>query len=141
MDPAEFGTFVHYVLEQTAKEVMSLGGFHQVSREQTLDIAHKYAEEYAAERFGDLDSERLTYLFRRNGLELGGFGAASDSKTIYALLVAWDAPLAVSKIDSLKQFGPSENQLFDGTAIQARYLYDLFVPKNKQVAIGALVQA
>ena len=77
----------------------------------------------------------------RNGQEQGGIVAASDSKTIYALLVAWDAPLAVSKIDSLKQFGPSENQLFDGTAIQARYLYDLFVPKNKQVAIGALVQA
>ena len=70
VDPAEFGTFVHYVLEQTAKEVMSLGGFHRVTQEQTLEIAHKYAEEYAAERFRDLDSERLTYLFRRNGLEL-----------------------------------------------------------------------
>ena len=77
----------------------------------------------------------------RNGQEQGGIAAAADSKTIYALLVAWDAPLAVSKIDSLKQFGPSENQLFDGTAIQARYLYDLFVPTGKQAAIGALVQA
>ena len=70
VDPAEFGTFVHYVLEHTAKEVMELGGFHAISEEQTLDIAHKYAEEYAAERFQDLDSERVTYLFRRNGLEL-----------------------------------------------------------------------
>ena len=70
VDPAEFGTFVHHVLEHTAREVMDLGGFHGVSQEQTLDIAHKYAEEYAAERFGSLDSERLTYLFRRNGLEL-----------------------------------------------------------------------
>lgn len=77
----------------------------------------------------------------RSGQEQGGILAASDSKTIYALLVAWDAPLAVSKIDSLKQFGPAENQLFDGTAIQARYLYDLFVPIGKQAAIGALVQA
>lgn len=77
----------------------------------------------------------------RNGQEQGGILAAANSKTIYALLVAWDAPLAVSKIDSLKQFGPAENQLFDGTAIQARYLYDLFVPKAKQIAIGALVQA
>ncbi len=70
VDPAEFGTFVHAVLEKTAAEVMTLGGFHQVSREQTLEIAHKYADEYAAERFKDLDSERLSYLFRRNGLEL-----------------------------------------------------------------------
>jgi len=70
VDPAEFGTFVHAVLEQTVDEVMELGGFHAVTQEQTLEIAHKYAEEYAAERFKDLDSERLNYLFRRNGLEL-----------------------------------------------------------------------
>ena len=70
VDPAEFGTFVHHVLEHTAKEVMDLGGFHRVSEEQTLEIAHKYSEGYAAERFQSLDSERLTYLFRRNGLEL-----------------------------------------------------------------------
>ena len=48
VDPAEFGTFVHYVLEHTAKEVMEKGGFHAVSEDQNLDIAHKYAEEYAA---------------------------------------------------------------------------------------------
>ena len=70
VDPAEFGTFVHYVLEHTAKEVMDLGGFHEVSEDQTLEIAHKHAESYAAERFQDLDSERVNYLFRRNGLEL-----------------------------------------------------------------------
>ncbi len=70
VDPAEFGTFVHAVLEHTAREVMEKGGFHVVSLEETLEIAHKYAENYAAERFKDLDSERLQYLFRRNGLEL-----------------------------------------------------------------------
>ncbi len=70
VDPAEFGTFVHAVLEQTAREVMEKGGFHQVSLEDTLDMAHRYADAYAAERFRELDSERLQYLFRRNGLEL-----------------------------------------------------------------------
>ena len=70
VDPAEFGTYVHHVLEHTAREVMELGGFHTVSEEQTLEIAHRHAESYAAERFRNLDSERLTYLFRRNGLEL-----------------------------------------------------------------------
>jgi ATP-dependent helicase/nuclease subunit B len=35
-----------------------------------LEIAHKHAENYAADRFKELDSERLNYLFRRNGLEL-----------------------------------------------------------------------
>ena len=70
VDPAEFGTFVHAVLEQTVDEVMEKGGFHRMSREDTLDIAHRYARDYAEERFRDLDSERLNYLFRRNGLEL-----------------------------------------------------------------------
>ncbi len=71
----------------------------------------------------------------------GGIGAAEASKGIEALVVAYDGPIAVSKIDSLKQFGPEQNQLFDGTSIQARYLYDLFVPENKADAIGALVSA
>ena len=70
VDPAEFGTYVHAVLEKTVEEVMELGGFHEVSQEETLEIAHRHAEEYAKDRFKDLDSERLTYLFRRNGLEL-----------------------------------------------------------------------
>ena len=70
VDPAEFGTFVHAVLEETVKEIMELGGFHKVSAEETLDIAHRHAESYAAERFKELDSERLNYLFLRNGLEL-----------------------------------------------------------------------
>ena len=70
IDPAEFGTFVHYVLEKTAGEIMEKGGFHVVSQEETLEIAHKYAKEYAESRFADLDSERLVYLFQRNALEL-----------------------------------------------------------------------
>ena len=70
VDPAEFGTFVHYVLEQTVREVMNAGGFHEVGLEQTLDIAHRYSAEYQQERFAELDSDRLTYLFERNGQEL-----------------------------------------------------------------------
>lgn len=71
----------------------------------------------------------------------GGIVTAQESKAIYAMVVACDAPIAISKIDSLKQFGPDENQLFDGTAIQARYLYDVVVPSDKVTTIGALVSA
>ena len=70
----------------------------------------------------------------------GGIVPASGSKRIYAMVCAWDAPMAIARIDSLKQFGPDENQLFDGTAIQARYFYDLLVPMDKVVTIGALVE-
>lgn len=70
VDPAEFGTYVHAVLENTGREVMQRGGFHQVSLEDTLEIAGRYSREYAAVRFGQLGSHRMEYLFRRNIAEL-----------------------------------------------------------------------
>lgn len=70
VDPAEFGTYVHSVLENTAREVMEQGGFHQVSLDDTLVIAKKYSDDYAREHFSQLDSQRMEYLFRRNMLEL-----------------------------------------------------------------------
>ena len=70
VDPAEFGTYVHHVLEYTAREVMEQGGFHAVSLEDTLAIAQKHSDAYAAEHFSQLDSERSEYLFRRNVREL-----------------------------------------------------------------------
>lgn len=70
VDPAEFGTFVHAVLEQTARDVMERGGFHQVSLEETLALADSHSEAYLKERFSDLDSRRMEYLFRRNLQEL-----------------------------------------------------------------------
>lgn len=70
VDPAEFGTYVHAVLEETAREVMALGGFSQVSLEKTMDIAMKHSENYAREHFGEMTSDRARYLFRRNRAEL-----------------------------------------------------------------------
>lgn len=70
VDPAEFGTYVHDVLEHTAREVMEKGGFETVSLEETLEIARKYSDDYASQRFAQLDSQRMDYLFRRNWREL-----------------------------------------------------------------------
>lgn len=70
VDPAEFGTYVHAVLENTAREICQLGGFHKITQEQTLEIARKYSHEYAAERFAQLDAKRINYLFNRNVQEL-----------------------------------------------------------------------
>ena len=70
VDPAEFGTYVHAVLEDTAKEIKERGGFRKVSREETLEIAHRYSDAYAEEHFSSIDSERMRYLFARNGQEL-----------------------------------------------------------------------
>lgn len=70
IDPAEFGTYVHAVLEQTARRIKSIGGFKAVSLQQTLEIAADCSEAYAKERFAQIDSDRLTYLFQRNSREL-----------------------------------------------------------------------
>ncbi len=70
VDSAEFGTYVHAVLEKTVGEVMRRGGFHQVPLEETLEIASHYSEEYAQEHFSQIDSQRVSYLFRRNRREL-----------------------------------------------------------------------
>lgn len=70
VDPAEFGTYVHAVLENTARCIRDMGGFGKVSLEETLEIANRFSDAYAKERFEQIDSERLAYLFRRNGQEL-----------------------------------------------------------------------
>ncbi|MDD5864579.1 MAG: PD-(D/E)XK nuclease family protein [Firmicutes bacterium] len=70
IDSAEYGTYVHAVLENTAREIQNRGGFHQVSLKETLDIAHRFSQAYAAERFSQLASERVTYLFDRYVQEL-----------------------------------------------------------------------
>lgn len=70
VDPAEFGTYVHAVLENLAKEVVELGGFRKISATEAVAIAKKYSDAYTAERFSQLDGDRLTYLLHRNEQEL-----------------------------------------------------------------------
>ena len=70
VDPAEFGTYVHAVLEETGRKIMDEGGFHKVSLEQTLEIANTFSLQYITEHFSQIDSRRLNYLFRRNAQEL-----------------------------------------------------------------------
>ena len=70
VDSAEFGTYVHDVLERTVAEVMYRGGFPEVSLEDTQALAAGYSANYIEEKFKDLSSERMDYLFRRNVREL-----------------------------------------------------------------------
>ena len=70
VDPAEFGTYVHAVLEQTARDVMARGGFQSVDLDTTMSIAREHSRNYADERFSALESQRVEYLFRRNMLEM-----------------------------------------------------------------------
>lgn len=67
-DASEFGTFVHEILEKTARRVMELGGFRSVSEVQLLEIADLYMREYANTVLRDMQQNdtRFAYVFDRN---------------------------------------------------------------------------
>lgn len=67
-DAPIFGTFVHYVLECTAREVGEAGGFAAVSEQALLKIAQKHVDAYTKTYMPDLGArgERFAYLYRRN---------------------------------------------------------------------------
>ncbi len=71
IDASQYGTFVHYVLEQTVRQVQDEGGFHAVTLDRVLEIAQERMEEYTAQELADLwESERAEYLFRRRFSEV-----------------------------------------------------------------------
>lgn len=66
LDASLYGSFVHDVLEKTARQVMREGGFARLPLERVLEIAERYIEDYAARELRDvLLTERADYLFRR----------------------------------------------------------------------------
>ncbi len=71
-EPAEFqapeiGSYVHRILEQTAKKVSELGGFRAVSNEMLRDIANEYIGEYIHNELHDFEEKnaRFRHLFER----------------------------------------------------------------------------
>ena len=137
VDPAEFGTYVHSVLEDTGRKVMQLGGFHRVTLEQTLEIANKFSLQYINEHFSQIDSQRLSYLFRRNAQELEmvvaelwqelqesdfapvafelGFGPDKEMDAIYIAGSTMSARLRgfVDRVDAWKQGGNTYYRVVD----------------------------
>lgn len=65
--PPEIGTFMHYVLEHTAKAVKALGGFGQVSDKKLRQITQEHIDRYVAEELNDFEekSSRFIHLFKR----------------------------------------------------------------------------
>lgn len=67
-DAPAFGTFVHYVLECTVRDVMARGGFAAVPEQQVQSLAQAHIDDYAAQYLQDIQNqpERYAYLFSRN---------------------------------------------------------------------------
>lgn len=72
IDAPIFGTFVHYVLEHTARTVQEEGGFAAVSEERLQEIAEENIRAFTAGQIGNLDEQepRFRYLYERNLREI-----------------------------------------------------------------------
>ena len=65
--PPEIGTFMHYVLENLAREVQEKGGFKAVDDAELELICRRWVDEYIKTELNDFQekSRRFIYLFRR----------------------------------------------------------------------------
>lgn len=65
--PPEMGTFMHYILENVAHDVMELGGFAEVTEDELNKLTDKYVAQYVHDKLNDFreKSKRFEYLFRR----------------------------------------------------------------------------
>ena len=65
--PPEIGTFMHFVLENLAKEVKEKGGFRKVDDAEIGRITDKYVDEYVHKELNDFNekSARFIYIFKR----------------------------------------------------------------------------
>lgn len=67
-DATNYGTFVHYVLEQLGKKLRDEGGFQNTTAEHVAALTQQYIDEYIRQNLPDLADrpERFNYLFERN---------------------------------------------------------------------------
>ena len=65
--PPEMGTFMHFVLEHVAKDVVEQGGFAEVSDKTLKELTDRYIQQYISQFLNDFHekSPRFIYLFRR----------------------------------------------------------------------------
>ena len=66
-DAPQIGTFLHYLLENVTRDVMTLGGFAQVEQEELRTMVRRYMDRYASEELHDFQNRttRFRYLFSR----------------------------------------------------------------------------
>ena len=68
VDPAMYGTLVHYVLQHTVEDVENEGGFSSISEEDVLTLARSWYDRFVEEVLGGLApySNRSAYLLERS---------------------------------------------------------------------------
>ena len=72
VDPAMYGTLVHYVLEHTVQDVEAEGGFRALQEQRVLELARGWYDKFLQEVLGGLTeySRRGSYLMERSFREV-----------------------------------------------------------------------
>ena len=72
---------------------------------------------------------------KTGGQEKGGFVADPLAKAINWLIIAENAPIAVSKTDVVRVFDPMTNQRANAWDMDYRKYHDIWIPKSKEKSI------
>ncbi|HGJ6656992.1 TPA: hypothetical protein ACJW1W_001415 [Streptococcus pneumoniae] len=72
---------------------------------------------------------------KTSGQEKGGFVKDSSAKAINWLIIAENAPIAVSKTDTVRVFDPITNQRANAWDMDYRKYHDIWIPKSKEKSI------
>lgn len=103
--PPEYGTFMHYILQNVASEASALGGFAAVSDAKLRAFTDKYIEQYIADElqgFAD-KSQRFIYLFRRLGESVRRVVADMAEELRSSDFAPLDFELDLGKIEGVPQ--------------------------------------
>ncbi len=67
LDAPESGTFMHFILERSVREIEARGGFGNVPEAEVRALTRDFVEEYALRRLGGIENKpgRFKYLFGR----------------------------------------------------------------------------
>lgn len=75
------------------------------------------------------------------GQTVGGFTPATGAKKVNWLITARNAPIAVSKADTVRIFDPTVNQKANAWAFDYRRYHDIWIPDNRMAGVFANISS
>lgn len=81
---------------------------------------------------------KTAYVFndgKTTGQETGGFKADASAKAINWIIMAKNAPVAISKTEKVRIFTPDQNQKADAWKLDYRKFHDIWIPTNRLASV------
>ena len=113
--PPEIGTFMHFVLEHTAREAAARGGFSAVSDEELHEMTERFVRDYVHAELNDFHekSHRFIHLFKRLCADVHRVVLDMAQELRRSDFVPLDFELDFSKADDIRplELGEGEDSL------------------------------